>query len=268
MRWDPAQYAVYAEERGRPFADLLARVTPHQDLSRPEPLVVDLGCGPGPLTATLSTRWPKARVVGVDSSAEMIASARALATPRLEFVRADLRNWYPDAPVDVLVSNATLQWVPEHLDLLPRFVSWLRPGGWFAMQVPDNFGEPSHVLLHQLRESPRWRAVVGAAVAPDLSRAAVVADAREYLAVLRRADCTTDVWETTYLHVLHGPDPVLEWMRGTGARPTLEALPEYDRLQFEAEYAALLREAYPAQSYGTVLPFQRIFAVARRDGHS
>ena len=260
MRWNPEQYARFADERGRPFDDLLARVVPH----RPPGLVVDLGCGTGALTARLAERWPGARVVGVDSSPDMIARARQLGTDRLSFVEADLRSWTPPAPVDVLVTNAALQWVPDALGLLPRLVAGLAPGGVLALQVPASFDAPSHRLLHELRRADPWQKLVGDAVAPQLARATASADAASHLAVLAVSGCRVDAWETTYLHVLAGEDPVLEWMRGTGARPTLQALPPADRPAFERQYAQLLRTAYPRQPHGTVLPFRRVFAVGVR----
>ncbi|MSZ77590.1 MAG: methyltransferase domain-containing protein, partial [Actinobacteria bacterium] len=137
--WDPERYLTYADERGRPFVELLARVGA-DDPRR----VVDLGCGPGNLTALLARRWPGASVTGLDSSPEMIEAARR-DEPQVDFEVVDLRDWVGDAavaPVDVLVSNATLQWVPGHLDLLPALVARVRPGGWLAFQVPGNFGEP------------------------------------------------------------------------------------------------------------------------------
>jgi len=263
VRWDPRQYDRYAAERARPFADLLARIAPEREPRT----VVDLGCGPGTLTATLAERWPRAAVTGVDSSPEMIARAASLvpsAGGRLAFVEADLRDWTPPGPVDVVVSNAALQWVPGHLDLLPRLVATLAPGGVLALGVPGNFEAPSHRLLHQVREEEPWRDAVGDAVAPHLAGAAGSADAATYLSVLATAGCRVDAWETTYLHVLDGDDPVLEWLRGTGARPTLAALPDGDRPGFERRLAALLREAYPRREHGTVLPFRRVFAVAVR----
>ncbi len=157
MRWDPGQYLRFEDERGRPFTDLMARVPVHANDEGPD-LVVDLGCGPGNLTRSLCERWPGAEVVGVDSSAEMVERAIASGQgPRLRFQVADLREWEPDRPIGVLISNATLQWVPDHLHLLPRLLSAVRPGGWLAFQVPGNFGEPTHTALADVLAEPRWR---------------------------------------------------------------------------------------------------------------
>ncbi len=260
MSWDPALYQRYADERGRPFDDLLTRI----DCAAPES-VVDLGCGPGDRTATLLKRWPGAYVVGIDSSAEMIGSAAAHAVPgRLDFRQADLRDWRPDTAIDVVVSNATLQWVPDHLELLPALVGWLAPGGWLGFQVPGNFDQPSHVLLDELRNSARWRDRVGPGT--SAARTASVADPATYLSVLSALGLVVDAWETTYLHVLPGDDAVLEWTRGTALRPVLAVLEGAERADFLAEYAAVLATAYPRQEFGTVLPFRRIFVAARAAG--
>ena len=188
----------------------------------------------------------------------MVERAQQHAGERLAFTVADLRSWRPPEPVDVLVSNATLQWVPEHRALLPRLVAAVRPGGWFAFQVPGNFDEPSHRLLHELAGEPRFAAATRGVQRP------ASAEPVDYLADLTALGCTVDVWETTYLHVLTGPDPVFRWISGTGARPVLQALDASERAAFEDEYRARLDAAYPAQPFGTVLPFRRIFAVARR----
>lgn len=253
--WDPQRYLVFGDERARPFHDLLAAVGAQNPAE-----VVDLGCGPGNLTATLAQRWPSARVVGVDSSAEMVVAARSV--EGIEVVQADLRNWAPQRPVDVLVSNATLQWVPGHLELLPKLVDAVAADGWFAFQVPGNFAEPSHVLLHQLAESPRWRHRVGGERVPTPSSH----EPLEYLAALTGLGLEVQVWETTYFHVLPGDEAVLEWMSGTALRPCLAALDASERAEFMREYGVLLQKAYPRQSYGTVLPYRRIFAVAHRPG--
>ena len=250
--WDPERYLTYADERGRPFLDLIARI----DAADPQ-RVVDLGCGPGNLTAILAKRWPEADVEGIDSSVEMIERANAQQVPGVRFEVADLRSWQPMHPVDVLVSNATLQWVPGHLELLPSLVARVAPGGWFAFQVPGNFAEPSHVLLHELAADPRFSPHVAGVARPDGH------DPQIYLEALLELGCRVDAWETTYLHLLHGEDPVFTWISGTGARPTLQALPDEVRDEFVAEYKQLLRNAYPAGPHGTVLPFRRVFVVAQ-----
>jgi trans-aconitate 2-methyltransferase len=252
--WDPDRYLTYADERGRPFVDLLARVDAADPAS-----VVDLGCGPGNLTALLVERWPGARVVGLDSSAEMIEKARAT-TPAAEFRVADLRDWATGADqVDVLVSNATLQWVPGHLELLPDLVARVNPGGWLAFQVPGNFDEPSHTIRAELAaQEPYAEHTAAVEVTAPGSHAPTV-----YLRALRGLGCEVDAWETTYLHVLDGEDPVFTWVSGTGARPTLQALPADLRVRFEDEFKRRLRAAYPDHDGRVVLPFRRIFVVAR-----
>lgn len=256
MRWDPGSYLRFTDERARPFHDLVARVGAEAP-SR----VVDLGCGPGTLTRELARRWPDAAVLGLDSSPEMIAEAQALAIPaRLEFAVGDLREWEPAEPVDVLVTNATLQWVPGHLDLLPQLTGHVRAGGWFAAQLPGNFGEPAHTAIDALLGEPRWRERFADVV---LARPAS-AEPADYLAVLAEEASVVDVWETTYLHVLTGPDAVVRWMSGTGLRPVLSALADTDADEFLAAYRERVAPHYPAQPWGTVLPYWRIFLVAQR----
>ncbi|MBF4161644.1 methyltransferase domain-containing protein [Nocardioides acrostichi] len=254
--WDPAHYLTYADERGRPFVELLTRVRAESPVD-----VVDLGCGPGNLTALLAQRWPAARVRGLDASPEMIAAAHASssAAPQdVEYEVADLRAWLTRGEeVDVLVSNATLQWVPDHLDLLPDLVARVRPGGWIAVQVPGNFEEPSHTLRDEIAARAPYAGFTRDIAVPDAH------DARTYAEALASLGCEVDAWETTYLHVLHGPDPVFAWVSGTGARPTLAALPGGVREAYEAEFKAALREAYPEGPAGVLLPFRRVFVVAR-----
>jgi trans-aconitate 2-methyltransferase len=252
--WDAQVYAAFSDERGRPFDDLLARV----GAAAPR-TVVDLGCGPGPLTAGLAERWPSARVTGVDSSPAMIAAAQPYAGPRVSFVLGDLATWHPEEPVDVLVSNAALQWVPDHRGLLPGLVAALAPGGWLAFQVPGNFQAPSHRALRAVAAEPPYVEHTEGVVRPG------VAEPADYLGDLVDLGCRVDAWETTYLHVLHGPDPVLRWLQGTGARPYVDALPHALRPSFTEALRRRLASAYPADAWGTVLPFRRLFVVAQRE---
>ena len=254
--WDPGEYRRFGDERSRAFFDLLARV----GAEAPE-VVVDLGCGPGTLTTALARRWPRAKVRGIDSSPGMIGAAQALpdAGPRLSFALGDVRDWKPDGSVDVIISNAVLQWVPEHLDVVARWAGFLGAGGWLAFQVPGNFDQPSHRALRELCGSDRWSPLLAGV---QLNRQA--ADPAEYLDLLARARLETDAWETTYVHVLHGDDPVVDWYKGTGLRPVLTALPPDQAEEFLADYRARMRAAYPAASYGTVFGFRRVFTVATR----
>jgi trans-aconitate 2-methyltransferase len=254
--WDPQQYRRFGGERSRPFFDLLARVGAEQPR-----LVADLGCGPGELTATLAQRWPGATVLGVDSSPAMIETAQAgqPAGGRLSFQLGDATSWAPDGPLDVLVANAVLQWLPGQLQVLARWAGLLAPGGWLAVQAPGNFDQPGHVIMRELAATARWRTQLDGVV---LNRQA--GDPADWLGLLAGAGCEADAWETTYLHVLPGDDPVLEWYKGTGLRPVIDALPPGQAAEFIAEYGGRLREAYPARPYGTVLPFRRVFVVARR----
>jgi trans-aconitate 2-methyltransferase len=255
--WDPVRYLRFAGERARPFAELVARIAAESPAT-----VVDLGCGEGALTASLAQRWPSARVTGIDSSASMLAAAAAHAVPgRMEFALGDVREWQPAGPVDVLVTNAVLHWVPGHDELLARWAGSLAPGGELAMQVPGNFRAPTHTLLADLCRSPRWAAQLAGAG----PRSDAVLEPAGYYDVLTAAGLTADVWETTYLHVLTGPDPVLDWVRSTQLRPLLALLGDDDGAEFTAAYGAALREAYPPRPDGTtLLPFRRIFAVGSR----
>jgi trans-aconitate 2-methyltransferase len=249
--WDPDRYLVYADERGRPFVELLNRI----DADAPS-TVVDLGCGPGTLTTLLRARWPDADILGLDSSPQMIEKARSV-DDSIVFEVGDLRAWIKTAaPVDVVISNATLQWVPGHLDLMPALVSRVRRGGWLAFQVPGNFDEPSHTILRDLAAEARYAAYTRGAALPSSH------DAATYLNAFADLGLSVDAWETTYLHVLTGEDPVFTWTSGTGARPTLQALPADLRPTFEAEYKRRLREAYPERNGRVILPFRRVFVVA------
>lgn len=255
--WDPQVYGRYAGERARPFVDLLARVGADAPAT-----VVDLGCGSGELTALMARRWPAAQVHGVDSSPAMLERAAAHTGPGLRFELADVTAWQPPAPVDVLLSNAVLQWLPDHLPVLGRWARRVAPGGWLAVQVPGNFDQPSHALMREVAELPPFAAALDGVLRGTES----VADPTTYATLLAEAGFDVDAWETTYLHILPGEDAVLEWVRGTGLRPVLDALAGDPPLRqaFVEAYAGRLRSAYPRRDWGTPFPFRRIFVVAKR----
>ncbi|WP_341721204.1 trans-aconitate 2-methyltransferase [Micromonospora sp. FIMYZ51] len=254
--WDPTAYQRYGDERSRPFHDLLARVGAEHPRT-----VVDLGCGPGTLTATLAERWPGSRIVGLDSSAQMIARASELTAP-VTFELADVRHWHPDERTDVVVSNAALQWVPGHRELLTRWAGELPAGAWLAVQVPGNFDAASHRLLREVAAHATWRAALA-----GLLRATPVAEPVEYASTLADAGCAVDAWETTYVHLLPArPDaehPVLTWLEGTALRPVRAALDAAGWAAFRAALEVRLAEAYPVRRGRVYFPFRRIFVVAR-----
>jgi len=272
--WDATLYLRFGGERARPFFDLLARVG--AELPR---YVIDMGCGPGNLTATLAQRWPSAEVCGVDNSPQMIEAARQLApatappsagsqgsgsvmtshAPGLSFMLDDIRHWEPQSLPDVIVSNAVLQWVPGHRELLVRWADQLADDGWLAFQVPGNFDQPSHVILREMAATARWRSLLR-----DVELNRQSADPAEYAELLAGAGCQVDAWETTYVHILQGENPVVEWYKGTGLRPVLAVLDADQAAEFLAEYGEKLRVAYPPGPFGTLLPFRRVFTVAHR----
>lgn len=244
--WDPAQYLAFADHRARPFYELLARVGAEEPRR-----VVDVGCGPGNLTVSLSSRWPSAVVEAFDSSPEMVEAARAAGVDaRVD----DVTTWEPLPDTDVVVSNAVLQWVPSHPSIVSRWASALPSGAWLAFQVPGNYADASHRLI---------REVAGSGLEHVFRAEKPVLDPVEYASLL--ADCSAvDAWETTYVQRLSGSDPVLEWVSGTALRPVRAALSSADWEAYVAELAPRLREAYPQRADGTTwFPFRRIFAVAR-----
>ncbi|MGY0235693.1 trans-aconitate 2-methyltransferase [Longispora urticae] len=254
--WDPNTYARYGDERSRPFFELVARI----GATAPR-TVVDLGCGPGNLTATLADRWPDAAVSGLDSSPEMIDKARA--SSDLEYAVADVNDFTPGPDVDVLVSNAVLQWVPEHQELLRRWSRALSPGGWLAFQVPGNFAAHSHETLRALAFEEPWRDLLD-----WQPRVAPVLDAAGYAQLLLGEGLAVDAWETTYVHLLPAADvhPVLTWMEGTALRPVRSRLDDAHWAAFRAELGARLAESYPTTHGVVAFPFARIFCVAHKAG--
>ncbi len=254
--WDPHVYLSFADHRGRPFYDLLSRIGA-QDPRR----VVDLGCGAGNLTAELARRWPDAVIEALDSSPEMVAAARERG---IDASVADLRAWTPRADTDVVLSNAAMQWVPEHRELFVKWAGELAAGSWLAIQMPGNFESPSHAAVRavarrgQFAESLRdlpFR--VGTAVDTPV----------KYAELLIGTGCTVDAWETTYIHQLTGEHPVLNWISGTALTPVKERLNEQDYQRFCDELMPLLAQAYPSRPDGfTFYPFRRVFFVAQLGG--
>jgi len=253
--WDAAQYMRFTDERARPFLDLVARI----GADKPG-YVMDLGCGPGNLTALLARRWPQAVVAGVDSSPEMIEAARLLPeAAAVSFETGDVRDWHPEHAPDVITCNAVLQWVPDHDALVARWAALLAPGGWLAFQLPGNFDSPHHVAAAELAGSPRWRSLLA-----DVQLNRQAGDPGDYVRLLARPGYIVDAWETTYSHILPSESAVVEWAKGTALRPVLAALDERQAEGFLAEYAERLRGTCRPESFGVVFPFRRVFAVVQK----
>ncbi len=254
--WDPRQYSRFESERDRAAHDLLQRLP--DDLN---PRVIwDLGCGAGQHAVTLKGRYPEAVVQGLDSSAAMLEQARTRSTD-IGWRQGDIVDWVPDRPVDLILANAALHWLPDHEGLLARLAATLAPGGVLAVQMPMAHETRHHVLMREVASREPWASRLAGigTIAPLLTPEA-------YYDVLARSCSTVDIWSTTYLHVLIGPDAVLEWMKGTALRPCLTALDGTPmRSAFLSAFAAALLPAFPPRADGmTLLRFPRLFLLAQK----
>jgi trans-aconitate 2-methyltransferase len=251
--WEPQTYLRYADIRFRAGLDLIARI-PKSDY----PVIYDLGCGTGHLTRILADTFPQAKVTGIDSSPQMLAEARR-AFPTIQWKQADIRSWRPRTPPALIYTNAALQWVPDHGHLLPSLLNKLQPGGILAMQVPRHFESPSHLGLKELVMQREWRA----RLEPLLL--APIPPPETYWNWLSPHARNLDLWETIYLQVLDGRNPVVDFMRGTALRPFLSILSEREAAKFVDAFAERMTAAYPTQPNGqTLFPFRRLFLVAQR----
>jgi trans-aconitate 2-methyltransferase len=207
----------------------------------------------------LAARWPGAEVTGVDSSPDMLKKARAL-SGRARFVEDDVATWSADPKVDLLFSNACLQWLGDHEHLFPELLRQVAPGGTIAVQMPHNHDQPSHTLIAELSRREPFRARLEGRLRHD-----PVAAPGAYWRLLRPLVATIDVWEVDYLQVLTGDDPVLTWTMGTALRPVLDALDDTLRPRFVDAYRDGLRQAYRREADGsTLFPFRRLFILAQR----
>jgi trans-aconitate 2-methyltransferase len=255
VSWDPAQYLKFAQPRLRPALELLTRV----ELEAPS-TVYDLGCGTGSVTKIMAERWPQAMVTGVDDSVQMLEQVGG-SQPNLRWQRQDIASWTPASPPDLIYSNAALQWLPDHARLLPALLACLARGGVLAVQMPRNFSAPSHRAVDETVRAGAWRSRL-----EPLLRESPVAEPMWYFDLLSSRGAAVDLWQTEYFQVLSGPDPVKEWIKGTWLKPLLMTLSDdAERAAFEQAYAVRAARAYPPRADGTtVLPFQRLFFIARR----
>jgi trans-aconitate 2-methyltransferase len=253
MSWNPDLYLAFGDHRTRPALDLLARIP----LDAPRS-VVDLGCGPGNSTKLLADRWPGAKVIGIDNAPAMIERAQK-DYPGLGWRLADVATWRAEEPLDLIFTNAALQWLDRHETLFPRLMDALAPGGVLAVQMPRNYPAPSHAAIAETIEAGPWHG----RLAPQL-RSEAVGPPEFYYRLLAPRAKSLDIWEIDYLQILDGEDPVVEWTKATALRPFLTALEEPERSDFERDYRARVRAAYPPEADGrTLFPFRRLFLIAR-----
>jgi trans-aconitate 2-methyltransferase len=252
MAWDPTQYLAFGNERLQPALDLLSRIP----LEAPG-AVFDLGCGPGNVTRALKGRWPNTSITGIDDSPEMLSQA-AGEDPELSWIEADLNLWQPDAPADLIYSNAALHWLDDHDTLFPRMMSFVAPGGYLAVQMPRNWAAPSHSTITQTVQQGPWRGTLEPLLRPAPSHASDV-----YYDILNPVSRSLAIWETDYCQILEGENPVAEFVKGTQLKRFLDALEEPERGEFEGEYAKRILAAYPKRDDGkTLFPFRRLFLLA------
>ena len=251
--WSPTQYLKFEDERTRPARDLLAQV-PLADAKR----FVDIGCGPGNSTEIIAERFPAAEAIGLDASPEMLIAARKR-LPKASFIEADVATWSPPAGTDLLYGNAIFQWVKGHLDVIARLLAGLSSGGVVALQVPDNFEEPSHSMMKVTAKAGSWATKVAAAEGVR----DVIPSPDDYYNRLKPMAARVDIWRTVYHHPLAGTGAIVEMLRSTGLRPYLERLDESEKPRFVEEYEKRIAEAYPPLVDGKVLlRFPRLFVVA------
>lgn len=253
MTWSAKQYSYFEEERTRPVRDLVRAIPREHAIA-----AVDLGCGPGNSTEVLAGRYGSAQIIGIDNSDDMISAARKR-LPRLAFEIADIADWQARRPMDVILANASLQWLPDHQSLYPRLISQLSEGGCLAVQTPDNLLDPPHRLAREVAATGPWSQKIGQVRHPDRH------DAAWYYALLKPLCTRVDVWRTTYFHPLQGHQAIVEWFKGTALRPYLAALTPEEQQGFLAAYLQALTPVYPLLEDGTVLlPFPRLFVAATR----
>lgn len=253
--WSATQYVKFEKERNRPVKDLLVQLSTENVKS-----IMDIGCGPGNSTQLLQQHFPKAIIAGIDSSADMITAAK-LRLPDVHFEIADISSWHTDTKYDLIFANAVLQWVPDHATVFPALLSQLNSGGTLAVQMPDNFEEPTHRLMREVAQHAPWK---------DKLERSARRIAREnaiwYFEQLADKVAAIDIWRTTYYHVLSGgAGAIVEWVKGTGLRPFLDPLNDEEKTAFLEKYTAEIEKAYTVFPNGEVLlPFPRLFMVLKR----
>jgi trans-aconitate 2-methyltransferase len=251
--WNPDLYLKFRKERTQPSVDLVARI----ELANPES-IIDIGCGPGNSTRVLWERWPDSQVLGLDSSPPMIDKASA-EYPGRRWKLGDARELPPDESFDLVFSNATIQWIPDHTRLIPHLVQLVRPGGALAVQIPLYREMPVYDVIATVSAAPRWKQQM-----EGCDERWTFHGMGHYYDLVAPMTRTVSMWQTWYAHEMESHQSIVQMMSSTGMRQFLDRLGgEDDKAAFSREVLAGLREAYPEQKNGRVLyPFKRLFWIA------
>ncbi len=250
-KWNSGIYLKFDNERTQPAIDLAERITARRVES-----AVDLGCGPGNSTAVLKSRFPDARVTGIDTSESMIARARATYDD-IEFAAADVRELRGD--YDVIFSNACLQWVPDHEKLLPFLFDHVKPGGQLAIQIPKNWDSPLYRTLDSVVRQDKW------GFDPEKVEYNAALEEGEYFDIISGLTDDFSIWETIYFHRMKSHRALVEWIQGTKLRPYLNLLDEERGRALMDEIEKIAADLYPVQKNGEIIyTFKRLFLIARK----
>lgn len=254
--WNSTQYLMFENERTQPAIDLVNRIY----IEDPKK-IIDIGCGPGNSTQVLAKRFPNAYILGVDNSPNMIETAKRN-FPSLDFKICDAGKDLSmiDDDFDVVFSNACIQWIPNHKQLLKNMIELLKTGGILAVQTPMNYNEPIHKIIGEVSTNEKWKSkFINHRIFYNLSQS-------EYYDVLSEISSEFSIWETTYYHKLASHKDIMEWYRGTGLRPYLNDLSGEDKLDFEQDIFNKVEKEYTVQKNGTIIfRFPRFFFTAKAE---
>ena len=253
--WSAAQYSKFKQERTIPAIDLANSIKCENVNS-----VLDIGCGIGNSTAVLAKKFPGAKITGADNSDDMLAAARK-ENPSIEFIKLDaekeldsIKNRY-----NVVFSNACIQWIPNHRNLLKSLFSLLKNDGILAIQIPQQSKHPVHNIMKSLSKSEKWKNKL------HVERMYNNLSENEYYDILSELTDNFRIWETTYFHSMPSYESIIEWYKGTGLRPYLEQLSVDDQKAYLGDVTQCLRDAYPIQKNGEIIfRFPRLFFIAQK----
>lgn len=251
--WNPEQYEKFIKDRTQPAIDLASRIDYESPVN-----ILDIGCGPGNSTRILKNRFPNAKIIGADNSVEMLEKASRI-NPDLDFISLDISADLNEITekYDIVFSNACLQWVPNHKQLLPKLMTLLNPKGILAVQVPMQREHPVHMIITELADSEKWRSKLEKRNYYNLN-------AEEYFDILSDISADFDIWKITYCHHMPDYESIIEWYKGTGLRPYLEQLSDKDGKEFIADVYSELKVRYKVQKNGEIMfKFPRLFFIAK-----